>query len=104
MTDRHGQRIGDILRFHVLFEPRQRAHHALHLVLFRAAITDHAVLHFERRIFSQRDARLGDGQQGDAAHVRQPQRGPDILRIEHFFYRGCVGPVLGQDAAQRNRR
>ena len=36
-----------------VFEPQQRMHHQLHLMLLRAAIADHAGLDLERRVLAQ---------------------------------------------------
>src|SRR5262249_22607550 len=51
MADRHGERVGDIFGFELVFEPCQHTHHPFHLMLFGAAIADHAGFYFQRRIF-----------------------------------------------------
>jgi hypothetical protein len=66
-------------------------------MLLRPAIAHHARLHFQRRILAERDLRLCDCEQRHTAHVRQFQRGLDVLGVEHLFDGGGIRPVLGED-------
>ncbi len=75
-------------------------HHQLDLLLFGAAVADHAGLDFERRIFAEREAGFGDGEQHDAPRVRELQRGLDVLRVEDFFHGRRIRRVRGDDFAQ----
>ena len=63
-------------------------HHQLHLMLFGAAVADHAGFDFERRVLAERETGFGDSEQRHAARVRELERGLDILRVEDLFHRG----------------
>ena len=100
MADGHRQCIGGIFRFDHALKPRERSDHHLHLLFFGPAIADHADFDCQRRIFAQRDLSLGDGQQRDAAHMRQLQGRLNVLRIEDFFHRGRVGLMAFEHGSQ----
>jgi hypothetical protein len=84
-------------------KPQQRLHHHLDLPFARLPIAHHAGLDFQRRIFAQFQPGLGDGQQGDPAHVRQFQSRADVGRIKHLLDGGGRGRMPPDHLAQPAR-
>lgn len=100
MADRHGKRIGGILR-RSLFQPQQRPNHQLHLTLLRAAVPNHTHLHFHRRVLTQLDTGFRRGQQGYTTNMRQLERAFGVHRVENFFHGHRFRPVIVNQRSQR---
>ena len=100
MTDRHRQRIGDVVRRRGVVEAEQQLHHLLDLRLLGAAVADHRALDFGRRVLDDRQARLRRRQQRDAARVPQLERAADVARVEDDLDRDAVRLALGEQRDQ----
>lgn len=91
VTDSHREGIGRIRRQWIFREAQKQAHHRLHLVFFRAAVTDDRILYFERRVFEDRQLALRRHQQRHAARVPQFQSRLDVDGIEDPLHCHGVG-------------
>src|ERR1039457_3314062 len=78
-------------------------HHQLHLLLLRAAITYHAGLDLQGRIFAQWNAGFRDRQEDDAAGVRKLEGRLDVLRVEHLLDRRGRGLMAADHFAKTAR-
>ncbi len=85
MTNRDSQGVACILGFDPCIEGEKRMYHHLDLLLFGSAIADYAGLYFERRVFANRKSGFGNGEEHNAARVRQLQGRLHILRVEDLF-------------------
>src|SRR5262245_5689408 len=96
VTDRHGERIGRIVRRGRLCEPKQQLDHLLHLALFRATIAHHRPLHLCGRVLNDRAPRLDGRKKCDAARVPKLQCAARVDRVKHALDSDAVGPRLRQ--------
>ena len=102
VAEGHGEGIGGVRRLRRFAHLQERAHHQLHLLFVRVAVTGHGGLHFARRIAVHHDAALSSGQQDHAAHLGQPQSGSHIQRSENRFHGKHVRrEIVDQLAEQR---
>ena len=82
MAQRDGDGIGRIVRPGHAVQPEQAARHIHDLMLLRLAVADDGLLDLHGCVFKQRHARPLDGEQDDAASVRNADAGRDIVPPE----------------------
>ena len=100
MTDRHGQRVGGVVRRRRLRQAEQQLDHLLHLVLLGAAVADDRALDLRRRVLDDRAARLDGGEHRDAARMPELQRAADVDGVKEVLDRHAVGPARREQRRQ----
>ena len=79
VANRHGQRVGGVVRRGRFRKAEQQLDHLLHLVLFGATVADHRALDLGAGVYSTTgQPALDRGQHGDAARVPELQRGAGV--------------------------
>ena len=96
VANRHGQRIGGVVRRRHLVQSEQQLDHLLHLPLVRAAVSHDGALHFGRRVFEHLASRLDRGQNRDAARVTELERASGVGRVEQILDDDAIGATLGE--------
>ena len=103
MADRHGQRIGGVVRRRRLGEAEQQLDHLLHLVLLGAAVADDGALHLGGRVLDDGAAGLDGGEHGHAAGVPQLQRAAGVDGVKQVLDGDAVGARLRRAAPSSSR-
>ena len=92
-------------------EVEQHAHHVLHLPLVGAALTDHGLLDFARRVLRHRQSLRHGGADGGTARLAEFQCGVGVAVHEDVFDGQLLRPEhvdqlaeLGEDQAQFGRQ
>ena len=82
VTDRHGERVGGIVRRGRLRQAQEQLDHLLHLVLVRAPVSDHRSLDFSGRVLDHLATSFDGGKHGDTTRVAKLECASRVARIE----------------------
>jgi hypothetical protein len=82
VTDRHGQRVGDVVRRGRSVETQEQLDHLLDLDLLCTAVADDRALDLGGCVFDDRNVCLPGREDGDASCMPEEQRRPSVGRVE----------------------
>jgi hypothetical protein len=100
VAERHGERVGGVMRCRHGVEPEQQLDHLLHLGLLGAAVADDGAFHLGRRVLDHRHPGLHRRQHRHAAGVTQFEGAADVGGVEQAFDGHDRRPALMQLCGQ----
>jgi len=94
VADRHGERVGDIMRRRDSLEAEQQLHHLLDLRFLRSTVPDHGALDLCGRVLVDAQSCFGGGEQRHAARMSELQRAANVSRVKDVLDRHAVRPAF----------
>lgn len=99
MTDRHGKRVGGVIRRWDLIQAQNCLHHPLYLSLVGAAVAAGRLLDPSRRILEALNAGQSGGDENGAARLPDRERDAGVGADVGLFERNGIGLLAGNQLA-----